>query len=170
MNDKISLKEYLEEKITTLFNFLKELIVEHDKLYDARFKAAEIAVNAALAAQEKAVAAAFLASEKAIVKAEDAQKAYNVAHNDLSRKMDEQSKGTMPRPEIVGLFKSLDDKISASQKSFQDKIDIMAKEIGDLRESRSEGTGKGIGAKDLWGYIVTAISIILAITASKFIK
>jgi hypothetical protein len=103
--------------------FFERIVDERDKLYGVRFEEAKTAVNAALIAQKESVTSAFLASEKAIVKAEEAQKAYNVAHNDLSRKMDEQNKGTMPRPEILALFKAHDDKTEAMRFFFDSKLE-----------------------------------------------
>lgn len=103
--------------------FFERIVDERDKLYGVRFEEAKTAVNAALIAQKESVTSAFLASEKAIVKAEEAQKAYNVAHNDLSRKMDEQNKGTMPRPEILALFKASDDKAETMRIFFDSRIE-----------------------------------------------
>src|SRR6185369_9527266 len=120
MTENVTLREYVE----TILN-------EHDKRNNQRFSGAELAVKDALASQEKATSAAFMASEKAIVKAEDAQRAYNVVHNDLSRKMDEQYKEMMPRPETLGLFKAVDGKFESQQK-----------QIDELRLSKATLEGK----------------------------
>lgn len=84
---------------------------ERDRLYTERDAAQKAAVAAALMAQKEQTAAAFLSSEKAIVKAEEAQKAYNVAHNDLAHKMDDQAKMTMPRSETEARFHALAEKL-----------------------------------------------------------
>ena len=154
--------------------FLERIIEERDRLYDARFRAAEIAVVSAFDAQKEAVAAAFLASKEAIGKAENAQTAYNVAHNDLSRKMDEQNKATIPRPETTALFRAVEDKIIAMQGSYDGKLESLrasfeksnenlVKEIAGLREYRSETSGKTLGVATLWGYLVGAAGVILAV-------
>lgn len=160
--------------IETLKSYMDAILSERDRQYDTRFRASEIAVNAALAAQEKAVAAAFLASEKAIVKAEDAQKDYNVRSNEFRGQLDDQAKTLMPRTETLGLFKNIDDKLVAVQKSFEDKLeairvsnekvfDSTTKEIAGLRESRSEISGKTGGLKDSWVILIGAVSLIVMI-------
>ena len=75
------------------------------------FKAAETAVSAALEAQKDAVSSAFAASREAINKSESSQLQYNQSHNDLLRKMDEQAKYQMPRPEIESRLKGFEDNI-----------------------------------------------------------
>lgn len=118
---------------------LKALLDERDTVYTERDNARRIAVEAALTAVKEQTKASFEASEKAIVKAEEAQKAYNVAHNDLSRKLDEQNKATMPRSETETRFHGLEEKIS------------------DLREIVTLSTGRGAGYEKMWGWIVAAM-------------
>jgi hypothetical protein len=155
-----------------LREYLERVIDEKDKQYDTRARAAEIAVQAALLAQKEQVAAAFLASEKAIVKAEEAQKAYNVAHNDLSHKMDEQNKATIPRLEAMAMLKAMDDKLIAMQNNYENRLEaqrlsfeknneVAAKEIRDLRESRSEVTGKSVGANAIWSYFIAGSGLLI---------
>ena len=165
MNEEITIREYLETIINERCNRLESIVNERDKQYDMRFRAAEIAVNAALASQQKNTADAFLASENAIEKAENAQKEYNIAHNDLSRKLDEQNKATVPRPETTALFKAADEKLAALQSNYDSKIEAirenLTREIAGLRESRSAGEGKTTGANALWGYIVGGFGLLL---------
>lgn len=181
--EAISLKEYIETLIKELRENVGIKIDERDRLYDTRFKAAEVAVNAALAAQEKAVTAAFLASEKAIVKAEDAQKDYNQRSNEFRGQLDDQAKTLMPRIETIGLFKAADDKGEALRKDLEGKIDFLRlssekifegllKELGNLRESRSESSGKGAGLNAFWGYLIGVMGLIATIFAigSRFVQ
>jgi hypothetical protein len=158
----------------TMREFLERVIDERDRLYDSRFRAAEIAVNAALAAQEKAVAAAFLASEKAIIKAEEAQKDYNTRSNEFRGQLDDQAKLLMQRSEALGLFKSSDDKIEAMRVFFDSKLESqrmaveksnegLQKDIAGLRESRSESGGSKTGTRELMAYIIAASGIALAL-------
>jgi formaldehyde-activating enzyme involved in methanogenesis len=90
--DKHLLRNLSESEIVTVRVFVERIMDERDRLYEAKFKAAETAVttalssaekavNAALAAQEKQTASSFAASEKAIVKAEEAQREYNIRSN-----------------------------------------------------------------------------------------
>jgi chromosome segregation ATPase len=160
---KVSMREYLER-----------VIDERDRQYDMRFRAAEIAVSAALSAQEKAVAAAFLASEKAIIKAEEAQKDYNSRSNEFRGQLDDQAKLLMSRAESLGLFRANDDKLETMRLTFDSKIesqrisfekslDGLNKEIASLRESRSEVTGKDTGMSNLWGYLAGAAGLAVAV-------
>jgi hypothetical protein len=73
-----------------------ELLKEIDTRYNQRFIDAEKLTNAA-----------FQASKEAIVKAEVAQNQYNVAHNDLTRKMDLQYKEMTPRTEMQTLERTV---------------------------------------------------------------
>jgi hypothetical protein len=131
--DGITLKEYFEKE----FEALRKLMDERDRLYAIQFKAAETAVNAALAAQEKATASAFSASEKAIVKAEEAQKEYNVRSNEFRGQLDDQNKLMMPRVESISMHRSTDDKISVIQKSLEDKIADLQKSVNEKLEAHA---------------------------------
>ena len=102
----------------------------------------------------------------------------------------------MPRLEAMALLKSIEDKMDAQRFSHEKNIDDITKtfsdirlaisgllsteayekrhtelqrQVNDLRESRSETTGKSSGANALWGYIVAAAGITLAIVF-HFIK
>lgn len=153
---------------------LRIVIDERDRLYDSRFRASEIAVQAALLAQKEAVASAFLASEKAIIKAEEAQKDYNLRSNEFRGQLDDQAKLLMQRQEALGLFKSSDDKLETMRLFFDSKLESqriafeknnesLMKEITSLRESRSEISGKSSGANALFGYLVGVAGIALAL-------
>jgi hypothetical protein len=86
----------------------------------------------------------FEAQKEAILKAESAQKDYNIQHNDLSRTMKEQYQTMLPRSEATLKWEAIDN------------------DLASLRESRSEGSGKSEGGHALWGYIIAAISLLLA--------
>jgi chromosome segregation ATPase len=131
---------------------------ERDRRYDQQFKSAEVAVNAALAAQQKLTDAAFAASEKAITKAEEAQKSYNQTHNDLSRKLDEQNKATMPRQEVESRFNSE-----------AERLEEVKNKVAELEKYRSSLLGKdtaqerGQATTALW--IGVAISVVLGLAS-----
>ncbi len=92
---------------------IRDIIDERDRLYKERDDSRRTAVEAALAAVKSETRASFEASEKAIVKAEEAQRAYNQSHNDLSRKLDDQNKATMPRPEVETRIAAVEEKINS---------------------------------------------------------
>lgn len=142
----------MEEKSIDLRTYIEAIINERDRSYDSRFRASEIAVNAALAAQEKAVTAAFLASEKAIVKAEEAQREYNVAHNDLVRKMDDQYNAMLPREEGLVRIGAIDAKIEQGRT-----------EISSLRESRSESKGTKDSKSENTVYVIAGTGILISV-------
>jgi len=108
---------------------VREINDERDRLYKERDESRTTAVDAALTAVKEQTKASFDASEKAIVKAEEAQKAYNVAHNDLTRKLDEQNKATMPRSETEARFHSLEEKVN------------------EVRHALATGAGAGMGGR-----------------------
>lgn len=75
MNDEQT--SYFERWIKSF----EALMDERDRRYAERFEA-----------MEKLTAAAFTSNERAIGKAEEAQRAYNTSHNDLTRKMEAQAR------------------------------------------------------------------------------
>lgn len=140
--------------------YLERIIDERDRLYDVRFRAAETAVNAALAAQEKQTNASFSASEKAIVKAEDSQKSYNVGHNDLSRKMEDQYKSMVPYSEARLKWDSVDKELIDIRKESAAIRDMLMKEIAGLRESRATVSGKDAGITVSWGVLLGVVALV----------
>jgi chromosome segregation ATPase len=144
------------------FQSFRGLMDERDRRYDGMFSASKTAVDAALAAQKENTQSAFVSSEKAIVKAEDAQRAYNTAHNDLARKMDEQSKGTMPRSETESRFAGAHAEVDTRMHAVEEKI-------AELRESMATSGGKGLGMRDMWGWILGA-AVAGAMLFDKFIR
>lgn len=142
-------------KIATL-KFIDRVLEERDRLYGARFDAAQTAVTAALAAQKELTSAAFLSSEKAIVKAEGAQHSYNTTHNDLSRKMDQQYERMMPRAESLALHDATKDRLAALEKDLKEKISAVEKML-------VQGAGKSAGLSAGWGYLVGAIGLALGL-------
>jgi len=156
--------------------FLERLIEERDRLYDTRFRAGEVAVNAALAAQEKAVTAAFSASEKAIIKAEDAQREYNVRSNEFRGQLDDQAKLLMSRTEAMSMFGATSDKIETMRVFFESKfetqrlalekmVDALKEEVASLRESRSEISGNRTSQREMLSYVIAIAGIAIAAAA-----
>jgi hypothetical protein len=122
--------------VDTLHEHVVSLLSDLEQLFTQRFTDSEKAAAVALTAVKDHTKSSFEASEKAIVKAEEAQKAYNTSHNDLARKMDEQSKATMPRSETEARFRALEEKIT------------------ELR-------GISQGGKNMWGYVAGGFAFIL---------
>jgi hypothetical protein len=91
-----------EWTIETLKEHLLMLIEANDKRYKEESDNQKLAVKDALAAQKELTVAAFNSSEKAIVKAEEAQRSYNVNHNDLLRQMKELTATFITRKELWG--------------------------------------------------------------------
>jgi hypothetical protein len=154
--------------------FLERIIDEHDRLYDSRFRASEIAVQAALLAQKEAVANAFLASEKAIIKAEEAQLQYNQRSNEFRGQLDDQAKLLMSRAESLGLFRSSDDKIETMRLFFDSKLESqrlafeksiseLSDEVGKLREFQSNILGRITMLGSALGFAVIVISIAVSV-------
>jgi hypothetical protein len=168
----VSLREFMQAQLEAV----RDIINERDKQYDSRFRAAEIAVNAALAAQEKAVNAAFTASEKAIVKAELAQSEYNVRSNEFRGQLADQAQTLIPRTEANVQFKGIEEKLAAVVVTYEGRLEALrastdkaneavAKDVASLRESRSSQFGSQASQRELVGYGIAVLAIIFAFIA-----
>jgi hypothetical protein len=122
----------LRETVKVKFEATRDMLEERHRLYTER-----------LDGVKENTKAAFNNSEKAFGKAEQNQKDYNEVHNDLTRQLDTQNKATMPRVEVESRFRMLEDRLS------------------EIREDRGQDTGKSIGMHAVWGYVVTAITLII---------
>lgn len=142
----------LREAFRIRIEALENLAAERDKWYSERDRDRSASVDKALTAAKEQTASSFAASKEAILKAEEGQRSYNTSHNDLSRKMEEQYKSMLPRAEAFLKWDSSDKEISEARK-----------EIAGLRESRSASGGHSMGEKAMWGYVVGAVGLILAV-------
>ena len=110
------------------------IIAAADKRYEDKFAASDKAVLSALAAQEKAVNAALAAAEKAVAVAERNAEEWRKGANEWrGSMMDRESKFAM-RSDYTSLKERMD---------------------------RSEGGSKGM--KDLWGWVIAAITVGVAL-------
>jgi len=121
-------------QIDTLKEYVESLINAADTRYEQRFLAQEKAVREALAAQEKAVTAALTAAEKAVAVAERNAEEWRKGANEWRGSMSDRERNFVSRPEFESLKERLD---------------------------RAEGIGKGI--RDMWAWIITAITAIAAV-------
>lgn len=137
---------------------LRQLLDERNKWYGERDKDRQLAVDKALAAVEKQTASAFEAAKEAnsaaivaqkesALKTEESQKQYNVGHNDLIRKMDDQNKATMPRTETESRFKNLEEKLALLTGSF------------------SAGSGAQQGAKSVKDETRSNMALVISVAA-----
>ncbi|HEV2036940.1 MAG TPA: hypothetical protein VGU71_22540 [Candidatus Dormibacteraeota bacterium] len=132
-------------------------------------------------AAEDRVGVAFDAAKEAKTASDQGQRDYNVSHNDILRKADQQYKDTLPREEALTRFGAQEAKIDQGVKEAGLQMDQLRKDVQGLRESRSEGsgtaallgdltreiqslrstqnlgTGRGIGLNAAWAYIVAAV-------------
>lgn len=118
----------------SLKEFLGRIMDERDNQYNRRFSDAEKAVNAALTAAKEAVIKAELAAEKRF-------ESVNEFRNTLS----DQQRTLMPRTEAELLIRTLSDKIDANTSNL------------------TTVAGQKSGAQNLFGYIVGAAGIALAL-------
>lgn len=148
VQDYITLKEYVNDKFDNL-----------EKSIDARFDGVLHTTSAALAAADKATAKAEQANDKRF----DSVNEFRSTLSDQASKfiirtefelvvsrLEQDIKNLqlarvelMPRVETLGLFKVVEDK-------FKETSDELAR----LRESRSEGSGRGRGLEDGWKYLL----------------
>jgi hypothetical protein len=96
---------------------------------------------AAILAQDKAVQIAMIASEKAVVKAEIAAEKRFESVNEFRGQLTDQAATFMPRAEA------------------EQRLAALADKIEDLKGSSSAG------AQKLWGYLIAAAAVIVAIIA-----
>lgn len=141
MDDHVTLKEHIET-----------LIDANNKRYEQRFNDTKIAVDAALIAADKAVAAALAGQKEAVTKAEVAAEKRFESVNEFRNTLSDQQRLLLPRLEAETKFDFL-----------SKGIDANSKEIANLRESRSESAGKTENSKDVWGYVVGFLGVLLAI-------
>lgn len=100
------------------FLSFKELMKERHERYKERHDSHKTLMDAALTAVKDQTKSSFDNSREAIVKAEEAQNAYNLSHNDLAKKLEQQNQATMPRTETEGRFKAMEEKVALLTGSF----------------------------------------------------
>jgi chromosome segregation ATPase len=157
------------ERLPTIQQLLAEIAAVKELMF-VRFDATEKALAAHLTAADKAVSAAFAASDKAIEKAEAAQKDYNQRSNEFRGQLDDQAKTLMPRSEAISLFNGIDDKLTNLRREYDSRIEGLRHDISELRESRSETTGKSEGLNAGWMILLGVIGLIssLALLVNAF--
>lgn len=149
--DIIQRLQDVKELMAAKWSSVKTVMDERHALYQERAQSQKVAVDDALKAQKELTTQAFSASEKAIVKAEDAQKAYNLSHNDLLKKMDL----LVPKAEAQLKWETTDKEVQENRRELGMMREMIPRELGilrqdlmreiaGLRESRSEGTGERI--------------------------
>jgi hypothetical protein len=131
---------------------LEQLLEERDRRYEERFEAQQSAVAAAFAAQEKLNQFSTTSAKEAITKAENAQNAYNLSHNDLLRKMDEQSKSI--------------DRDMVSRREYQANHQALVEKIDVLRESKSNTEGVASEKKESRGQTNWMVGIAITLILS----
>ena len=149
--------------VETLHEHVSLWLVRLEKHYDARLIEIKEATATALIAVEKQTAAAFAANKESVLKTEEAQKAYNLQHNDLTRKMEAQAARFVDR-----------ERLEEYEKRFDGKLESIKADIGRLQESRAEGGGRRVQHQETqqtvrWGIgqtialvgVLTAILVVL---------
>ena len=144
VNDNITLKEYFEV-----------IVGINDKRYEQRFNDTKIVVDAALIAADKAVAAALAGQKEAVTKAEVAAEKRFESVNEFRNTLSDQQRTLLPRLEAEVKFINI-------EKNF----DSMLKEISGLRVSIANHSGVGMGMRELWGYVVGAIGLLVLLLNS----
>jgi hypothetical protein len=112
---------------------------------DERFSASKEAVAQALVSQKELYQTVQSAADKAITKAEDAQKQYNLSHNDLLKKMEDM----LPRKEA-----------DAREKNYEERLEAQRKEIVQLNSRLDVIAGKGSGTQQIIVWVFLAIAIL----------
>jgi hypothetical protein len=133
---------------------LRQLVDERDKWYKerdhwyaARDRDRQAEVQKALESSDKQTAAAFASSKDAIAEAKKAQDSYNLTHNDLVRKMEQQASSMLTRATADEKFASLDEKIQ------------------DLKAVSALAAGRGVGIANSWTILLGAVALIASLVA-----
>jgi hypothetical protein len=114
---------------------------ERDIRYEQRFKAMDEKTSLALTASEKAVSKAETATEKRFD-----------AVNEFRATLGDQARLLIPREEVNARFSAYDAKVEALKEQ-------IAKDIGSLKESRSESIGRSAA----WGVAMFVAFSLLSI-------
>jgi hypothetical protein len=144
----------------TLYVHFRTLIETNDIRYSQRFEASQSAINTALIAQQTAMGTALTAqklavdtaqaaADRAVTKAEIAADKRFDSLNELRSMATDQQRTFMSRVEAELRIKTLEDKIESMQITLTTVL------------------GQKSGANSLWGYIIAAVGILIAL--SRFI-
>jgi len=132
----------------TLKAYLDQRFSDQEKAFNSAFTAAEKAVSAALAAAEKAVAAALAAAEKAREAAETNSEKWRANANEWRSAMVDREQKFAPKEWVESEFRAL------------------RTAVANLDKIQNTNTGKGLGTRELWAFIVGAIFLAIAVYAA----
>ena len=122
-----------------------ELIDANDKRYSERFEGQEKSVNIALQAAEKAVNAALTAAEKAVSKAEISTEDRLKSMSEFRETIEDQRQAFLPRQEAGAEFSGINQTLS------------------NLSSRMDRNEGHGIGGKDLSGYMLAGVLLLISV-------
>ena len=114
----------------SLREHLEALIAAHDRRYEQMFTSSRTAVDAALSAAKEAVAKAEAASERRFE-----------GVNEFRATLADQQRTLMPRGEQESVNRSVAEKLEAHERLYE----------------RLQGSKRG--GREMWGYVVAAISV-----------
>lgn len=120
---------------------IRAVLDERDRRYSERFDA-----------QEKAVAAALAAAKEAVLKAEQASEKRFDGVNEFRATLSDQAATFMPRKEA-----------QAESAMLREKIDTTNTLLSALSGRVDTLIGARTGATDMWGWIVGAVGVLLAL-------
>jgi hypothetical protein len=162
-----------EGEAVTLRDFVTEMFRAADKRYAERFNAQSEALNIALAAAEKAVLKAETAAERRFESVNE----FRGSLNDLVNRM-------LPRGEADQRFTGMEEKhdemrqrlaaIGNQLRDFtpRDTLDAQIRDLtsrfDSLVSSVSQRDAKAIGIYAGWGYVVGAVSFVIAVVSVMY--
>jgi hypothetical protein len=133
--------------VDTLHTHFLRMMEEKSLRDEQRYEAQQLALREALIGQEKAVNAALAAAEKAVSKAEVAAEKRFDNVNEFRGQLADQAATFMPRNEAQVL------------------ITALAKDVDLLKLSDSQNRGKATGTDKTIAYMVTAVSVLVAVVS-----
>jgi hypothetical protein len=138
-----TLKYYTDQRFEHLNGALSELRA----MLDERYRSQEKAMETAFSAADKAVQAALLSAEKAVTKAEVAAEKRFEATNEFRGQLADQAATFLPRTEA-------------------EAVNLRNTErINELQDRMNRAEGKGTGIATMYGWVVGAVGLLVAIVA-----
>lgn len=138
----VSLKEHFHGLLASLRDYVDQGRKSDAVAVQAALQAQEKATAAALAAQEKYAASVSASGDKAIARADAELSLYKNQNNEWRASLSDVINLQMPRLEIESRFLSILDKNEAWKATIEQRFNVLAKDIADLRESRSVHQGQ----------------------------
>jgi hypothetical protein len=168
----------LRELTMAKLEALRDLLDERDRMYAGRDEAGKTAVDAALVAVKEQTKNSFDASEKAIKKAEEAQTAYNVAHNATMPRLEMESRIHALEAKIVDVHDAIESQLEAAQSVAENRALRIESVIDTIKSGITPGLGPRVSVLEIaksnldgrfWALAAIVVIVTLVLQALPFL-